>query len=451
MTNNITYSKTSLLNILKDVRFDLEITSVQDLANDIENKIITVADKVAPITRFINDRMEDSPIHPEWLTRKLNQRKKLLKKVKQEKTPEIRNRLKNLSLEIKYHFRNETKSKVRRGIKPGNNKTLWDAVKTAKDINTDELPDQMNINGKQIPNQDLADEFAQMFENKINNLVSEISIDQNVYNGSRKINEQDKNFMTRENIRNAISTLKLKNSEGFDRIPQRILIDGMQLLIEPFTVLFNQIYSSNIIPEQWSMSKITPIFKKGDRTNITNYRPISNLCSMSKVFEKLIMQRIHEIEDSNNVDLTGAKQHGFKRKRSTSTAGLEIQSEIARALDSNKYTLMASLDLSSAFDMVILNLTQLSSFHPLNTCVERRLHMIENGPSTPSATIVAFSPQTCRCSIFAIRYLMHVYYVCLSNRLNNLIASIKLIAQRKFGSGFTGLKADLPAENADPS
>ena len=112
---------------------------------------------------------------------------------------------------------------------------------------------------------------------------------------------------------------------------------------------------------------------------------------------------------------------------------------------------MASLDLSSAFDMVILNLTQLSSFHPLNTCVERRLHMIENGPSTPSATIVAFSPQTCRCSIFAIRYLMHVYYVCLSNRLNNLIASIKLIAQRKFGSGFTGLKADLPAENADPS
>ena len=87
---------------------------------------------------------------------------------------------------------------------------------------------------------------------------SYIVIDQNVYNGSRKINEQDKNFMTRENIRNAISTLKLKNSEGFDRIPQRILIDGMQLLIEPFTVLFNQIYSSNIIPEQWSMSKITP-------------------------------------------------------------------------------------------------------------------------------------------------------------------------------------------------
>ena len=47
-------------------------------------------------------------------------------------------------------------------------------------------------------------------------------------------------------------------------------------------------------------------------------------------------------------------EHGFKRRRSTSTAGLELQSEIARALDSNKFTLMASLDLSSAFDIVKL-------------------------------------------------------------------------------------------------
>ena len=68
------------------------------------------------------------------------------------------------------------------------------------------------------------------------------------------------------------------------------------------------------------------------------------------------MQRIYEIEDMNNVDLTGNRQHGFKRRKSTSTAGLEIQAEIARALDSNKFTLMASLDLSSAFDIVNIDL-----------------------------------------------------------------------------------------------
>ena len=62
--------------------------------------------------------------------------------------------------------------------------------------------------------------------------------------------------MSTLNIRKAIQSLKLKNSEGYDRIPQRILIDGKSKLVEPFSVLFNLIYSTNKIPEEWSMSKI---------------------------------------------------------------------------------------------------------------------------------------------------------------------------------------------------
>ena len=61
-------------------------------------------------------------------------------------------RIKNLSLEIKLHFTNEKKNEVRQGIKPGNNKTLWEAVKIAKDQNSDDLPDQMNLNGIPIAN-----------------------------------------------------------------------------------------------------------------------------------------------------------------------------------------------------------------------------------------------------------------------------------------------------------
>ena len=82
-----------------------------------------------------------------------------------------------------------------------------------------------------------------------------------------------------------------------------------------------QTLNQKSIPEQWKMSKIIPLFKKGDKTNITNYRPIANLCALSKVFEKLVLKRIMEIEDTNKTDLTGAGQHGFKRNHSTSTAG----------------------------------------------------------------------------------------------------------------------------------
>ena len=110
------------------------------------------------------------------------------------------------------------------------------------------------------------------------------------------------------------------------------------------------------IPQQWLISKVIPIHKKGNNSDIKNYRPISNLCSCSKIFEKLILARINSLEISNNVDLTGKSQHGFKPKHSTLTAGLQIQSLIARATDSDMSVLMASLDLSSAFDVVNVGL-----------------------------------------------------------------------------------------------
>ena len=101
-----------------------------------------------------------------------------------------------------------------------------------------------------------------------------------------------------------------------------------------------------------SYQKQFQYLKKGSPQNIENYRPISNLCSTSKNFEKLILLKLQKLEIKHKIDLTGKPQHGFKQKRSTATASLTLQSLIARALDGDNYALMASLDLSSAFDVV---------------------------------------------------------------------------------------------------
>ena len=74
------------------------------------------------------------------------------------------------------------------------------------------------------------------------------------------------------------------------------------------------------------------------------------------MFEKLILKRILEIQDTNNCDITGIKEHGFKKNKSTSTLSLEIQNLISRALDEDKLVLLASLDLSAAFDVVNIEL-----------------------------------------------------------------------------------------------
>ena len=68
---------------------------------------------------------------------------------------------------------------------------------------------------------------------------------------------------------------------------------------------------------QWLVSKIIPIHKKGEKNKIENYRPISNLCCVSKVFEKLILMRVKKIQIIYDGDLTGKPQHGFKEARST--------------------------------------------------------------------------------------------------------------------------------------
>ena len=177
-----------------------------------------------------------------------------------------------------------------------------------------------------------------------------------MYNGHNKLLVDDRFFMSSEDVEECMATLKPKNSEGYDRIPVRILYDARKILNLPFAVLFRKIYEQKIIPEQWKMAKVIPIHKKGSKNNIENYRPISNLCGASKIFEKLILKQIHYLESKNKLDFTGKQQHGFKKTKSTLTAGLLLQSIIARATDENNYVLMASLDLSAAFDLVNLNL-----------------------------------------------------------------------------------------------
>jgi hypothetical protein len=97
-------------------------------------------------------------------------------------------------------------------------------------------------------------------------------------------------------------------------------VDEIDVLAYPLSVLFVKIYHENAIPGQWIIAKTIPIFKnKGEEKNIESYRLIANLCSASKVFEKLILKRLLDIQEENNCDLTGTNQHGFKRNHSTGT------------------------------------------------------------------------------------------------------------------------------------
>ena len=123
--------------------------------------------------------------------------------------------------------------------------------------------------GEEIP-----EAFADYFKSKVENITAECQIDEDVYNGQRLMNVNNENFMTESNVKRCLMDLKIKNCEGVDRIPLRILNDGAEFLYRPITALMNLIYTTQMIPDQWRQAKIIPTHKSGPKNDIKNYRPI---------------------------------------------------------------------------------------------------------------------------------------------------------------------------------
>jgi len=138
-------------------------------------------------------------------------------------------------------------------------------------------------------------------------------------------------------------------SKGVDEVPMKaIKIIGKR---SPSTVahIFSHIASAGF-PAEWKLARVVPVPKKGDPLEIKNYRPVSNLCSLSKVYERCILNRLLELE---NVDrLIGTHQHGFRKYHSTVTCALELRDKILEHIDDNEHVLVYSLDLTAAFDML---------------------------------------------------------------------------------------------------
>ena len=144
---------------------------------------------------------------------------------------EIRNKVRLLDKEIRHFFHACKSKKVRRNIIPGNTGSLWKAVKVANDADSNQLPSSMYLKGKEIQSNSLHDHIAQSFDKKIKDIISTLSVDDSIYNGKRMIIPQNKFFMGPAAILKCLTDLKGKNSEGYDRIPQRILCDGAEILV----------------------------------------------------------------------------------------------------------------------------------------------------------------------------------------------------------------------------
>jgi len=136
-------------------------------------------------------------------------------------------------------------------------------------------------------------------------------------------------------------------SAGLDEIPQFIYKNHANTLCDTLTVIFNT-FAKNGLTQDLKTAQVTAIHKKGCKKDVTNYRPISNLSSMAKIYEKCILKKL-EVETDG---LEGEHQHGFRRNHSTETALLTLQSIIANKIEKKQMSILYSIDLSGAFDLL---------------------------------------------------------------------------------------------------
>jgi len=152
-------------------------------------------------------------------------------------------------------------------------------------------------------------------------------------------------------VYHVLLSLNPNKSKGFDNLPNRLLKNCAQSLATPFSLLFNFILATSHFPTAWKIASVIPLHKSGSLHDVKNYRPISILPSLSKVFEKLIHKHLYSYCETNN--LLYDRNSGFRKYHSTTSNILEVTHKLLVAKDSGCSSRVVFLDISKAFDKVI--------------------------------------------------------------------------------------------------
>ena len=142
-------------------------------------------------------------------------------------------------------------------------------------------------------------------------------------------------------------------ASGPDGIPSKFLKETSVSIAPSLTLIYQASLHQGELPSDWKMAYVTPVYKKGSRTNPSNYRPISLTCICCKLLEHIIYSAISSHANVHNIMCTN--QHGFRKKRSCETQLLETVNDLTGALDAGYEADILFLDFSKAFYRVSHN------------------------------------------------------------------------------------------------
>ncbi len=294
--------------------------------------------------------------NPQWMTNEikliLSRKKSLYAKYKKSKSNddfllyitskrccerEIRKAKRNLEINISKEAKTNPK-KFFQYIR--SKKTVKDKIGPIKDTDNVFFSDSKNM--ATILNNFFHNVF--ITEN-ISPLPTAINMFQKSENEKLKIDE-----ISEDDITKYLRNLDPNKSTGADNISSRLLRECQDELRLPLTLLFNKSIREGEVPSHWKCANVTPIFKKGNKSEAGNYRPISLTSTVIKILEKILRDKITAFLDKH--DLILDTQHGFRNNRSCLTNLLEFFNHITSNYDERVPSDIIYLDFRKAFDTV---------------------------------------------------------------------------------------------------
>ena len=147
-----------------------------------------------------------------------------------------------------------------------------------------------------------------------------------------------------------LSKIDEKKATGLDRIPSNLLKMAASIVAPSLTSIFSKSILTGIYPNDWKAAKVTPLFKKGLKSDPNNYRPISVIPVVSKVLEKIVYNQLYHYLD--DIKLLLGCQSGFRSLHSTLTALLEATDAWSVNIDNGLLNGVVFIDLTKAFDTI---------------------------------------------------------------------------------------------------
>ena len=223
-----------------------------------------------------------------------------------------------------------------------------------KNHKTKKLPTNFKMGNKDLTDpRQIAEQFCMFFSNIGPNLANNIPPSPTSHRSFLSGNFTDSIFLhaaSELEITEICLGFRSGTAAGYDNVSMDLVKDCANLICRPITHIVNLSIASGIVPDQLKIARVIPLFKSGDKSSFTNYRPVSVLPAFSKILERVIYNRL--MNYLNKHKILSDNQFGFRKHHSTEYALTLLYDKLSAAIDNNEFTVGIFIDLSKAFDTV---------------------------------------------------------------------------------------------------